>query len=96
MYKTFAAERAERLRRERQQQQHQQQQQQEGGGEAAGAAVVVENDDKSTFLGMHAARCFLAALAGYQGSGWLAAEEYTSTVLPTEVDSRHPVTSMMV
>lgn len=34
---------------------------------------------------MHAARCFLAALAGYRGSGWVAAEEYTATVLPAEV-----------
>lgn len=70
MYKNFGSELA-RLRREREQH----------GESAQGFA----DEDKQAVLGMHAARCFLGALSGYQGSGWLAAEEYACAVLPKEV-----------
>ena len=82
MYKTFAKERVEALRR--------------GDKEATeGSFVARAHEDKSRgryreqererYFGMHAARCFLAALSGYQGSGWRAAEDYTCNALPTEV-----------
>lgn len=68
MYKTFASEREEGLKR--------------------GERASVESTKPALspqFLEMHAARCFLRALAGYEGSGWLAAEGYACTVLPIEV-----------
>lgn len=71
MYKTFAKERMEAFR---------QAQKKEGDGTSTKTSSV-----SVKFLGMHATRCFLGALKGYERSGWLAAEEYACTVLPTEV-----------
>lgn len=69
MYRTFARERTEALRR--------------GNKEVIGDRN--RDGDRDRFVGMHAARCFLGALSGYEGSGWRAAEEYTCNVLPAEV-----------
>lgn len=69
MYRTFARERAEALRR--------------GNKEVRGDRN--RDGDRDRFVGMHAARCYLGALSGYEGSGWRAAEEYTCNVLPAEV-----------
>ena len=82
MYKTFAKDTGEAYRRE-----------QDSPAAAAAAAAATTttvaaasaSSSSPKFVGMHAARCFLGALAGYSGSGWLAAEEYACTVLPTEV-----------
>lgn len=81
MYKTFAKDSGEAYRQQRQQ-----------GGSSGESAVTTAAGSTSVaamaspkYVGMHAARCFLGALSGYSGSGWLAAEEYTCTVLPTEV-----------
>lgn len=79
MYKTFAKDTGEAYRRE-----------QDSPAAAAAAttttvATASASSSSPKFVGMHAARCFLGALAGYSGSGWLAAEEYACTVLPTEV-----------
>lgn len=74
MYKTFAKDSGEAYRQERDS---------SAAGAAGGATAIAATSPK--FVGMHAARCFLGALSGYSGSGWLAAEEYACTVLPTEV-----------
>lgn len=73
MYKTFAKDSGEAYRRE------------QDSPAAAAATTTVAATSSPKFVGMHAARCFLGALGGYSGSGWLAAEEYACTVLPTEV-----------
>ncbi|CAM9845652.1 unnamed protein product [Hapterophycus canaliculatus] len=101
MYKTFAKDSGEAYRQHRQQRQHHQ-----GGSSvevtattaapaaaaAAGAAMA-----SPKFVGMHAARCFLGALSGYSGSGWLAAEEYACTVLPTELRAlQRPVAALQL
>lgn len=70
MYKTFAKDSKQAYQQYQQQRQH---------------AVMSDPNPQYRFVGMHAARCFLAALSGYSGSGWMAAEEYACSVLPTEV-----------
>ncbi|CAN0527107.1 unnamed protein product, partial [Ectocarpus sp. 12 AP-2014] len=85
MYRTFARDSAEAYR--------QQQQQQQQGGSAAAAIPMAS----PKFVGMHAARCFLGSLSGYSGSGWLAAEEYACTVLPTELRAlQRPVAALQL
>lgn len=74
MYKTFAKDSGEAYRRE-----------QDSPAAMAATTTTVAATSSPKFVGMHAARCFLGALGGYSGSGWLAAEEYACTVLPTEV-----------
>lgn len=80
MYKTFAKDSGEAYRRE-----------QDSPSAAAATtsitttAAMIAASSSPKFVGMHAARCFLGALDGYSGTGWLAAEEYACTVLPTEV-----------
>ncbi|CBJ30639.1 conserved unknown protein [Ectocarpus siliculosus] len=84
MYKTFAKDSGEAYR--------QQQQQQQGGSAAAAISIA-----SPKFVGMHAARCFLGSLSGYSGSGWLAAEEYACTVLPTELRAlQRPVAALQL
>lgn len=77
MYKTFAKDSGEAYRRDRDSS--------ASGAAAAVTTTTIEATTSPKFVGMHAARCFLGALSGYSGSGWLAAEEYACTVLPTEV-----------
>eukprot|EP00752_Nemacystus_decipiens_P016769 g15006.t1 len=82
MYKTFAKDSGEAYRREQ-------------DGPAAASSASASSSPK--FLGMHAARCFLGALTGYSGSGWLAAEEYACTVLPTELRAlQRPVAALQL
>lgn len=85
MYKEFSTVRLAALRQEgkEKQQLQQQLQQHEKNSQLRDDLLPLQQEQQS--LGIHAARCFLGALLGYQESGWLAAEKYTCTVLPAEV-----------
>lgn len=90
MYKTFAKDRAEALRQSARNNSNSSSRggETEKGLRTTTTAAAATATNVTRLIGMHAARCFLGALSGYEGSGWLAAEGYACTVLPSEVKTK--------